>query len=282
MPRGDTGRNRSAIVNSVLVPYIVDDIRMSETPEYAVEATRTSLEILETLVETPEPMGVTALSDQLDVAKSVAHNHLSTLRAQGYVVKRDGQYEPSLSMLSLGKRARSDLPIYQTGKEAVDNLATATGETATLFIREENYAVPVYIAEDDVDWTPRFHAGDRLPLHVNAPGKCLMASMSDDKLETMLEKNDRESFTDATITDSADLMKEVRRIRDDGAAFCRGEHYEGIVGIAATIPTTGGCRTAALGVTGPVDRLNGRYLEEDITGQVLSTTKSIQVTLTGN
>ncbi|WP_222913075.1 IclR family transcriptional regulator [Natrinema sp. SYSU A 869] len=255
---------------------------MSETPQYAVDATGTSLAILETLVEAPEPMGVTALSEQADVAKSVAHNHLSTLRAHGYVVKHGGQYEPSLGMLSLGERTRSDLPIYRNAKEAVDNLAAATGETTSLFIREEKYAVPVYVAEGGMDWTPRFRAGDRIPLHVNAPGKCLMASLSDETLESILEGDDREAFTDATITDPEELVAEIRRIRDDGIAFCRGEHHEGIVGIAAMIPSTSGCRAAALGVSGPVDRLNGRYLEEDVTGQVLSTTKSIQVSLTGN
>nr|WP_231896117.1 MULTISPECIES: hypothetical protein [Haloferax] len=35
-----------------------------------------------------------------------------------------------------------------------------------------------------------------------------------------------------------------------------------------------------MGVCGPSSRLTGRYLEEDITGQVISTAKSIQVDLT--
>lgn len=75
---------------------------------------------------------------------------------------------------------------------------------------------------------------------------------------------------------------ELRRVHDDGIAFCRGERFEGIVGLAAPIPSTDGYRTTALGVSGPVDRLNGRYLGEDVTGQVLSTTKSLQVALTGD
>lgn len=255
---------------------------MSDTPQYAVEATGTSLAILEALVEAPGPMGVTTLSEHVDVAKSVVHNHLSTLRAHGYVVKNGGRYEPSLRILSLGERVRSSLPIYRGAREAVDNLAAATGETTTLFIREEKRAVPVYITEGNTDWTPPFRAGDRIPLHVNASGKCLMASLPDDELERLLEEGEREAFTDATITDPSKLSAELRRVRDDGVAFCRGEQYEGIVGVAAPIPSTAGCRPAALSVSGPVDRLNGRYLEEDVTGQVLSTTKSIQVALTAD
>ncbi|QCC49092.1 IclR family transcriptional regulator [Halobellus limi] len=252
---------------------------MDEKPRYAVEATGTSLRILETLVEASEPTGVTALSREVGVAKSVVHNHLSTLRAHGYVAKRDGRYEPSLGLLRLGARVRRDVPIYRDAREAVDNLAAATGETATLYVREEGDAIPIHIAAGDAEWTPPFGVGDRIPLHVNAPGKCLLASLSDEALEAVLDGEEREAFTDATITDRDELTAELRRVRDDGIAFCRGEHFEGVVGVAAPITSTGSYRTAALGVCGPVDRLNGRYLEEDVTGQVLSTTKSVQVEL---
>ncbi|UPM44941.1 IclR family transcriptional regulator [Halocatena salina] len=255
---------------------------MSDMPQYVVEATGTSLAILEALTEASDPMGVTALSKHAGVAKSVVHNHLSTLRAHGYVVKRGRQYEASLRLLSRGKQVRRSLSIYQNGKKAIDNLAAATDETTALFIREENYAVPVYVTEGNTDWMPPFQAGDRLPLHATASGKCLMASLSNDELETILENADRETFTDTTITGLTKLSAELRRVRDEGIGFCREEYYERIVSVAAPIPSTDGSRTAALSVSGPTDQLNGRYLEEDITGQVLSTTKSIQAALTGN
>jgi DNA-binding IclR family transcriptional regulator len=254
---------------------------MDEKPRYAVEATGTSLRILETLVESPEPTGVTTLSREIDAAKSVVHNHLSTLRAHGYVAKRDGRYEPSLGLLSLGAQVRNDVPIYRDAKEAVDNLAAATGETATLFVREERHAIPIHISAGDTEWTQPFGVGDRIPLHVNAPGKCLLASLSDEALDPVLDKGEREAFTDATMTGRDELSAELGRVRDDGIAFCRSKHIERIVGVAAQMPSTASYRPAALGVCGPVDRLNGRYLEEDVTGQVLSTTKSVQVELAG-
>ncbi|MFD1600854.1 IclR family transcriptional regulator [Halobellus rarus] len=252
---------------------------MDEKPRYAVEATGTSLRILETLVESSEPVGVTAVSREIDAAKSVVHNHLSTLRAHGYVAKRDGRYEPSLGLLKLGTQIRGEIPIYRDAKEAVDNLAAATGETATLYVREERHAIPIHIAAGATEWTQPFGVGDRIPLHVNAPGKCLLASLSDGALETVLDEEEREAFTEATITGRDELTTELRRVRDDGIAFCRGEQFEEVVGVAAPITSTESYRTAALGVCGPVDRLSGRYLEEDVTGQVLSTTKSVQVEL---
>ncbi|WP_336023639.1 IclR family transcriptional regulator [Halobellus salinisoli] len=171
------------------------------------------------------------------------------------------------------------MPIYRKAKEAVDNLAAATGETATLFLRENEAAIPIYIADGDAEWTAPFILGEALPLHANAPGKCLLSLLSDEDLESVLSSSELTSFTDATTTDSDELLAEIRRIRDDGIAFCRGEHYEGVVGVAAPISLADDDRSTALGVIGPVSRLNGRYLEEDITGQVLSTTKSVEVDL---
>ncbi|WP_336338363.1 IclR family transcriptional regulator [Haloarcula brevis] len=255
---------------------------MADEPRYAVEATQTSVAILEALVDAAGPVGVTALSDTVGVSKSVAHNHLSTLRAAGYVVKRGEKYEPSLRPLALGERTREGLSFYQAAKEQLDNLAAATGETATLLVLEETAGVPVSIAEPEDGWSVPFRTGERLPLHVNAPGKALLASLPSDRVDAILSETDLVAPTSATIVDPDELTAELRRVRDDGIAFCRGEQYEGIIGVAAPLSEVGGDRVAALGVCGPVERLNGRYLREDITGQVLSTTKSIQVDLTSN
>lgn len=49
---------------------------------------------------------------------------------------------------------------------------------------------------------------------------------------------------------------------------------------AAPIETGSEHSTAALGVYGPAERLEGRYLEEDLTGQILSAAKSVRIQLT--
>jgi DNA-binding IclR family transcriptional regulator len=253
---------------------------MEDEPPYAVEATRTSLSVLETLVDAPSPVGVTELAEDLDIAKSVAHNHVTTLRAEGYVAKRGDEYEPAGRVLSLGARIRRGLPVYREAKAAADNLAAATGETTVLAIRQESQAVPIYVVDGDTDLPRAFEVGERLPLYATAVGKCLAASLPDGTVEDLLSGVALEPFTEATTTDISALQTELRRVRDDGFAFCRGEYRDGIVGVAAPIPETDNSRPAALGVCGPARSLNGRYLEEDVTGQVLSTTKTIQVEFT--
>lgn len=253
---------------------------MTDEPKYAIEATETSLSILEALVEYEEPVGVTTLATELGCSKSVAHNHLSTLHARGFVCKAGGRYQPSLRTLNLGTRTREHLPVYRAAKTSIENLAAATGETTTLFVKEDTWGVPVYVVEATGDWTSDLREGERLPLPVNAPGKAVLASLPDDEVDDVLDAAELVPRTDATVTDPDELRAQTRRIRDDGIAFRREEQRAGIVGVAAPIETGDGQAPAALGVRGPAERLNGRYLEEDITGQVISTAKSVQVELT--
>ncbi|QIO21971.1 IclR family transcriptional regulator [Haloarcula sp. JP-L23] len=253
---------------------------MADTHDYTIDATETSLDLLEMLADAPDPMGVTTLADRLGVSKSVVHNHLSTLRSRGYVLKRGGRYEPSLRSLSIGSQTRAKIPVYRSARQQLDNLAAASGETSVLFVLEETEGVPIYIAEATEGWSPRYREGERLPLHVNAPGKAILSSLPQDRIDDVLDAADLVAPTSATITEPAELKAALRSVRDDTVAFCRGEQYEGIVGVATAVSTSDTDRVAAIGVCGPVERLNGRYLEEDIAGQVLSTAKSIQVALT--
>lgn len=248
---------------------------------YTIEATLTSLDILELLVGSDEPLGVTAIADEVGVTKSAVHNHLSTLRTREYVVSQDGKYEPSLRVLSLGHRTRDGMNVHGGAREKLKNLAEATGETTMLCVMEEDKEVPVSIVETRDGWSPPFREGDRLPLHVNAPGKALLASLPDERVHDIRSAEQRSTAGDETTTGASSFSKEISRIRDDGISFSREEQYEGIVGVAAPIPETSGTRHAALGVAGPGERLSGRHLEEDITGLVVRTSKAVHVELAG-
>ncbi|WP_225335311.1 IclR family transcriptional regulator [Halomicrobium urmianum] len=251
---------------------------MTESGRYEVEATGTSIAIFEALVAAEDGLGVTALARETDLSKSVVHNHLSTLQAHGYVVKRDGTYEPSLRPLAQGDQTRENLAVYGAARGEIDNLASATGETTALFVREADSAVPVYVARGGENWSPPFREGERFPLHATAPGKSLMTSVPAERLTELIDGMDLSAADDAS--DPEEFREQLRQVRDDGIAFSRAEHLDGVVGVAAPIPSTNGSRPAALAVCGPIERLNGRYLEEDIAGQVLSTSTSIQVALT--
>lgn len=244
-----------------------------------VQATVNSFRILERLVDAEGSMGVTELAEAVGLSKGVVHTHLNTLVELGYVRKHEQAYLPSLGLLKLGEDTRSRLPTFERARHHIDNLARVTGEVSTLFVEEDGVGVCVYMALGTDQWTPDYTCGSRMPLHVNAPGKAILASLDADRVDEIIAGQGLNRLTTETVTIPETLDAELRSIEESGVAFSRGEQFSGVVGVATTIGLNERGPAAAIGVCGPDTRLTGRYLEEDITGQVISTAKSVQVDL---
>ncbi|MUW14562.1 helix-turn-helix domain-containing protein [Halorubrum sp. CBA1125] len=253
---------------------------MSQTGPKTVAATVNSFQILETLIAADGPMGVTELADVVGLSKGVVYNHLGTLSELGYVRKEDQKYRPSLRLLSLGSRVRTGYEIFDAVRPHLENLTRTTGEVATLFVEEDGQGVCVYQTAGSESWSPEYVSGDALPLHVTAPGKAILATLSDERVTEIVSRHGLESVTDQTVSDTDALFSTLQRIREDDVAFAREEHFAGIVGVGTAVGLGERAPAAAIGICGPLDRLHGRYLKEDVTGQVISTAKSIGVDLT--
>lgn len=245
-----------------------------------VEATENSFEILEMLVEADRPMGVTELSNAVELSKGVVYNHLGTLSELGYVQKENRRYCSSLRLLWLGERTRLNLDVYRIARPHIDNLATTTDEVATLFIEEDGLGICTYMAAGTNTWSPDYLCGDAIPLHVTAPGKAILAALSAERIDEIISQHGLSSVTNHSISNRQSLETELGSIRENEVAFSREEQFAGIVGVGISFGLDERAPVAAIGVCGPLDRLSGRHLQEDIIGQVISTAKSIQVELT--
>ena len=243
-----------------------------------VNATKTSFTLLEALAA-DGPLGVTELAGRIDTTKGTVHNHLTTLRSLGYVKQVDGRYDLTLRSLATGERTRLRMKLFRVAKPYLDNLTKTTGEYAGLYIEEQGRATRVYHATCTDAWSPSSVNGDQLPLHATAAGKAILASMSDDRVKECIRRHGLDRHTDGTVTDMTQLLEGLRKVRDDGVAYSRAEQIEDVNGVAA--PITGGQidERAAICVVGPDDVLHGRHFEEDVTGQVLSTAKKIELDL---
>jgi len=248
---------------------------MDADGRYPVNATKTSFTLLEALA-TDGPLGVTDLAARIGVTKGTVHNHLTTLRSLGYVKQVDDRYDLTLRSLATGERRRNRMRLFRVAKPYLDNLTKTTGQYVGLYIEETGRATRVYHATcGDAQFTPSVN-GDRLPLHATAAGKAILASMSDDRVEACIRQHGLDGWTDGTITDETRLLEQLRKVRDDGVAYSRAERIEDVNGVATPIR---GEHRAAICVVGPADVLNGRHFEEDVTGQVLSTAKKIELDL---
>lgn len=227
-----------------------------------IQSARTTLRVLEALRDVEEA-GVTEISERLDVPKSSVHNYLTTLEAEGYVVKEGGRYRLGLRFLDLGAAARNRWAVYKIAKAEVSRLARETGELANLAVAESGEVVYLFRNCGANSINVDVSTGSRCAMHATAPGKAILAHRPDEEVDRVIEQHGLAAHTATTITDRPDLYEELERVRDRGIAFDREERIDGLNGVAAPIKD-GDRAVGAISVAGPTSRLKGDRLTEAV------------------
>lgn len=232
------------------------------------------LSVLEALAARGQPRGVTELADELGLVKSNIHRLLQTLAHRGYVRKDEasGRYECTLKMWELGASVVEQLDVRPAARPGMEALAERTLETVHLSVLDGTEIL--YIDKIDSPQPVRAYSrvGGRAPSYCVATGKALLAHAS----ETVLAKvtAELEKHTTRTITEPKALRKELQRVREAGFAINRGEWREGVCGLAAPILDPHQRAVAAIGISGPLERLNLNRLRA-FAPLVLRTARSI-------
>lgn len=245
---------------------------MGDHDGIAVQATATTFAIIEALRER-NLAGVTELASALELSKSAVHNHLSTLVALGYVQRVDGGYQLTHQFLRLGLGIREQNPVYRAAKSDLRRLAQTTGETVNLVVPESDHGVYLYRVGNGDHPIPE---GGRVALHASAAGKSILAFRDRDDVDRFVETHGLPALTERTVTDPATLRSQLRSIRDQRLAFDRGEQTPDWQCVASPI-VVDDQPVGAISVSGPADRMQGKRLEEDTTGLVVSTAKTIEL-----
>jgi DNA-binding IclR family transcriptional regulator len=232
-------------------------------PRNPVQAVQTTIGILEALKD-GDGAGITELAAELDLTKGTVHNHLSTLADRGFVVKEDDQYHVGLRFFEFGEYAKGRQEVYRLAKSEVENLADTTGKLANLLVEEHGRGIYLHRAKGNSTLSLDTGAGSRVHLHNTALGKAILANLSRERVDAILDTHGMPAETENTITDREALYAELAGIRDRGYAFDREERAEGIRCVAAPIRTNDGRILGAISVAGAKSRMRGDHYESEL------------------
>lgn len=239
-----------------------------------VKATKTSFAILEAIRER-DGAGVTELARQLDLSKGAVYKHVMTLTRLGYLVKENTTYHVSLTFQQFGACAR-ERNLIHIAEPAIKNLAQTTGKIANFVIYENGYGVyadQVNATEKEEPPMPKF---SKVPLHATAGGKAILAYLTDEERDMILREIGLPARTEKTITDREALESELQSVRDRRVAFDREEFSKGYQCVGSPIVDSNNRAIGAVSVTGLMQEMTGKRLEEDVTGLVVGTAKSVE------
>lgn len=190
---------------------------------------------------------------------------MAALEIEG-LVQRDGddgtRYRLGPAAVALGACALRELDLRRAARPTLEALAEESGETATLEVFDGDRRMLIL---DEVRGcylvTAMQEVGTLWPLHATATGRCCLASLSEDRVRSLIQPP-LERFTDRTVVDIDRLMAEIDNVRRAGFAINDGEMEEGVGAAAAPVRGAFGDVLGSISVGGPLSRLGATALRE--------------------
>ncbi|KDE57282.1 ArcR family transcriptional regulator [Halostagnicola sp. A56] len=245
----------------------------SATP--SLTSVQRAFDVIRLLWET-NGAGPSEIASRMEIPKSTAHVYLRTLESTGYVVNRGGEYSLSYKFLSTGSRIKYRSRIYQVSKLELKRLTEATGELVTLVIEEAGRSVILHEEFEDQSLELGIYPGMTFPSHAHAPGKTILAHMSEERLEEVLETRGLPQVTEQTITDRETLLAELADIREQGYAVDWDQQVDGM-GLLAVPIVVEGTLKACLGIAVPTGRLKNESYQRTLLREAEESADTIRI-----
>ncbi len=240
-----------------------------------VEAVEKTCEIIR-VIEITGGAGVTEIANKLDISKSTVHNHLSTLRANNFVTKNKNEYCLGFRFIELGHQIQENFEILDLVEQELHELATNTGELAQFAVEEEGQAVFLRKATGEKAIEGTTHPGKREYMHPIGLGKAMLSQMAKERVHSIIDQHGLPKMTENTITEREELFSELEDIRERGYAIDNEEKRKNLKCVAAPVQIDGSL-IGAVSVSGPAERLTGKYLQEQLPDEVQQTANIIEV-----
>lgn len=246
---------------------------MIHEANHPVRTTEKSFRVVEQMQQ-HDGSRIYELEEELDMTKGAIHNHLSTLREQGFVNKEGDEYRLSLQFLTLGGQVRSDYPIYELGRQKIDQLANDTGMLTNLATEENGQGVYLYQSKGEYAVSLDTYVGYRIHLHYTGIGKAILAYLPRERVEEIIDSWGLPRATENTITEPSALFDELETIREQGYALDQEERTEGLACIAAPVLLDDEV-LGAISISAPTRRLGTGRFDDEIIGEVESTANEL-------
>lgn len=230
-----------------------------------IQSVDRALDILETLAEHQEGMGITELSQKLGLHSSTCHHLVHTLLKRNYLDQSPltKRYTLGVKLLQLKNIKIEQTDLYSQSLPFLDALNLKTGEAVHLALFQGGELLTIAKLESrypvKVD---NGYVGKSNAAHCTATGKAIIADLSEKELDDLFSEKELKAFTPKTITSLGELKKELARVRRQGYALDDEEYQPGICCVGAPIWDFSSKVVAALSVSIPTMRANPSRMNE--------------------
>ena len=219
------------------------------------------LKLLEAIGRSGTPVALNDLRSALDIDRSSIFRLLLTLENRGFLERDDAtrKYRLGGKILELSGKLYEGLKITDIARPFLEELTRKTKESSHIAIYSNRRSLLIDKEDSSEVIFVNMDVGRSEPLHCTALGKALLLQFPEKKIRAVL-KGDRERYTGNTITDAGKFITELEKVKKKGYAVDNEEYRPGVRCLAAPVYDNKGKIVAAIGISGPVSRINSARL----------------------
>lgn len=201
-------------------------------------------------------LGVSELARRAGLAKSVTSRIVADLVAEDFLERADGGVRVGIRMFELGELAQGSKELRQLALPAMADLRAASGQTVQLSVLKGTDQVYVEILRPrGTQFHIRSRVGGRVPAYATAGGKAVLAHSTAAVINHALSI-DLVKLGPGTITDPAEIRKQLQVVRQLGYSHEVEESNAGVTCVACPILRADGTPIAAISITGPAGEVD--------------------------
>lgn len=244
-------------------------------PDAGPRSLHRTLRILQHIALGEGDFTLARLSDELEIPKSSLLGLLRPLVSLAYVVHNNGSYLLGPAAYRLGLSITPSVSIGRIAAPFMRELVDICEETALIGTLDRDLGRIIYVEKIESTRSIRYTVplGTSRPLYCSAAGRVLLAFSDQEYIDEYLRTEQLIAMTPQSVTNPAELRRELARVRESGVATTVGEVSSDVAGFAAPIFDHQSKLVASLAVAAPVSRTRGS--QHDFRQQVIEAAGNI-------
>src|SRR6202165_2259660 len=186
--------------------------------------------VLEALSQKPkETITREEITQTVGLAKTTVHRLLYSMKKIGYVDQNEqsGKYMLAAKFFELGRSVLPYQRVAALARPLLENLRIRCGESVHVGVLDKGLVTYIAVLESQNPYRCAAVIGEYNFAHSTAVGKCLLAHLSEDQIEDVIREHGLQKMARNTITNGAQLLEELRRVRQDDVATNIEENIDG-------------------------------------------------------
>ncbi|MDA8236109.1 MAG: IclR family transcriptional regulator [Clostridia bacterium] len=221
--------------------------------------------LLEEVAANQYEMGISDLSRRLNISKSTIFGITQALTDLG-ALRQDPltkKFRLGPTLVKLGNQAFSGVNLRVVAKPFMAELSHKYQETVFLGTFDEQQGSTIVDKSDSpADLKITAPIGTRIPFLAGATAKVFLSSLQESDINKILKENKLPQYTEKSIINPSDYIKELQEVRQKGYALDYEEYLRGVNAISVPLTDPWGRLAGAIWMVGFSHSFTGKKLEE--------------------